>query len=217
VSSLGERFVDVIARRPSGRLGRRTYGDAPKAHEASFRAVMEWLGPITGEECLEIGFGGVLVERALAAGATRVAGIDHSPDLVKVARQRNEAAVASGQADPRLGDAGSLPWPEHSFDAAFSSNVFFFIEEPERVLGELYRVLHPGGRLVIATMVAQLPTPSLRRWWLYGPMGRALRVYTEAEMAAMYEKAGFRNVRIESTGDSENGLYQMSRGFRPTP
>lgn len=137
--------------------------------------------------------------------------------MVKVARQRNEAAVASGQADLRLGDAGSLPWPEHSFDAAFSSNVFFFIEEPERVLGELYRVLHPGGRLVIATMGAQLPTPSLRRWWLYGPMGRALRVYTEAEMAAMYEKAGFRNVRIESTGDSENGLYQMSRGFRPTP
>jgi SAM-dependent methyltransferase len=216
VSSLGERFVDAIARRPSGWLGRRTYGDAPKAHEASFRAVMEWLGPITGQECLEIGFGGgVLVERTLVAGATRVAGIDHSPDMVKVARQRNGAAVASGRADLRLGDAGSLPWPEHSFDAAFSANVFFFVEEPERALGELFRVLRPGGRLVIATMGAPLPAPSLRRWWLYGPMGQALRVYTDAEMAAMYEQAGFREVRVESTGDSENGLYQMSRGFRP--
>jgi ubiquinone/menaquinone biosynthesis C-methylase UbiE len=64
------------------------------------------------------------------------------------------------------------------------------------VLGELFRVLRPGGRLVIATMGAPLPAPSLRRWWLYGPMGRALR-------------------RVESTGDSQSGLYQMSRGFRP--
>lgn len=216
MNSLGERFVDVIARRPAGWLGRYAYG-APGGHEPSFRAVMGWLGPIAGQECLEIGFGGgVLIERALAAGATMVAGLDHSPDMMELARRRNEAAVTSNRTDLRVGDVGRLPWPEGSFDAAFCANMFFFVEDPGRALGELFRVLRPGGRLVIATMGAPLPAPSLRLWWLYGPMGRALRVYADAEMEAMYGRAGFGDVTIESKGDGGSGLLdQMSRGFRP--
>ena len=207
---IGQWLVDVSARRPSGWIGRRIYRGGPKAHEASFQAVMDWLGPLQGDRCLEIGCGsGALLQRVLAAGAAGAAGLDHSPDMLALAMERNRQAIADERLHLKLGDAARIPWPDRSFDAALSANMFFFVEEPERVLAELFRVLAPGGRLVIATMAGPLPKPSLRCPWLLPPMGPALRVYTDEEMRAMYERAGFTNIRVESKG------LQLGRGFRP--
>ena len=203
-------FVDVIARRPSGWIGRRMYRGGPKAHEASFRAVMDRLGPLRGDRCLEIGCGsGVLLERLLEAGAASAAGLDHSPDMLALAMERNREAIADERLRLKLGDAARIPWPDRTFDAALSANMFFFVEEPERVLAELFRVLVTGGRAVIATMPGPLPKPSLRCPWLLPPMGPALRVYADEEMRAMLERAGFVDVSVEGKG------LQLARGFRP--
>ena len=207
---IGQGLVDVIARRPSGWIGRWMYRGGPKAHEASFRAVMDRLGPLRGDRCLEIGCGsGMLLERVLAAGAASAAGLDHSPDMLALAIERNRQAIADERLLLKLGDAARIPWPDRSFDAALSANMFFFVEESERVLAELSRVLVPGGRLVIATMPGPLPKPSLRCPWLLPPMGPALRVYTDDEMRAMFERAGFTDVSVRSEG------LQLARGFRP--
>lgn len=203
-------IIDVIARRPSGWIGRRMYRGGPKAHEASFQAVMDQLGPLQGDRCLEIGCGsGVLLERVLAAGAASAAGLDHSPDMLALSMERNRQAIANERLRLKLGDAAQIPWPDRSFDAALSANMFFFVEEPERVLAELFRVLVPGGRLVIATMPGPLPKPSLRCPWLLPPMGPALRVYADDEMRAMFERTGFTDVSVRSEG------LQLARGFRP--
>ena len=88
-------IIDVIARRPSGWLGRWMYRGGPKAHEASFEAVMDQLRPLRGDRRLEIGCGsGVLLERVLAAGAASAAGLDHSPDMLALAMERNRHAIA---------------------------------------------------------------------------------------------------------------------------
>jgi hypothetical protein len=66
-----DRLVDVTARRPAGFVGRLIYRRAP-GHEASFVQVMKWLGPVEGDRCLELGCGGgILLGRALSAGASR--------------------------------------------------------------------------------------------------------------------------------------------------
>jgi len=206
---IGRWLVDVSARRPSGWIGQRMYRTGPKAHEASFAAVLDWLGPPQGDRCLEIGCGsGVLLERVLAAGAKSAAGLDHSPDMLALTIERNREAIARDRLHLKPGDAADIPWPDHSFEAAFSANMFFFVYDPEEVLAELFRVLVPGGRLVIATMAGPLPKPSLRCPWLYPPMGSALNVHTDEEMAAMYQRAGFTDVCVES----EEGL-QLARGF----
>lgn len=212
-SSIRQRFgqwlVDTTARRPSGWIGRRMYSTGPKAHEASFAAVLDCLGPLQGDRCLEVGCGpGVLLERVLASGAKSVAGLDHSPDMLALTMERNREAIAHDRLQLKLGDAAYIPWPAHSFDAAFSANMFFFVYDPEAVLAELYRVLTPGGHMVIATMAGPLPKPSPRCPWLYPPMGSALNVHTDNEMAAMYRRTGFTDISVES----KKGL-QLAQGF----
>jgi SAM-dependent methyltransferase len=177
--------------------------------EASFKAVMDQLGPLRGDRCLEIGCGsGELLERVLAASAASAAGLDHSPDMLALAMGRNRQAIADERL-LKLGDAAQIPWPDRMFTAALSANMFIFVEEPERVHAELFRILVPGGRLVIATMPGPLPKPSLRCPWLLPPMGPALRVYTDDEMRAMLERAGFTDIRVKSEG------LQLAQGFRP--
>ena len=213
LQTLGRRFVDATARRPAGWIGRSTYGardGAPRGHEPVFDRVLEAAGPLQGLRVLEIGCGGGrLLERVLAGGAASAAGLDHSPDMLALTIARNRAAVADDRLRVKLGDAAELPWPDASFDLALSANMFFFVERPQQTLEELFRVLVPGGRLVVSTAPGPLPKPSLENWWV-AVWGSALRVYDEDQMRAMYERAGFEDVRVET-----EGLGQLSRGTRP--
>jgi ubiquinone/menaquinone biosynthesis C-methylase UbiE len=200
-AGLGQRLVDGLARRPSGVLGRLAYRDGPRAHEPSFNAILDVLGPLEGERVLEVGCGpGVLLERVLAGGTTSAAGLDHSPDMLALCMARNREAIAEERLQLKLGDAATIPWPTESFTASISANMFFFIYDPAVVLAELHRVLTPSGRLVIASLSGPLPPASLRNWWLYPPMGPALNVHTDGQMEAMLTGAGFTDIRVTSDG-----------------
>lgn len=213
LQTLGRRFIDATARRPAGWIGRRTYGGpdgAPREHHAVFDRVLEAAGPLDGRRVLEIGCGGGrLLERVLDGGAASAAGLDHSADMLALTIARNREAVAEDRLRVKLGDAAELPWPDASFDLALSANMFFFVERPQRALDELFRVLASGGRLVMSTAPGPLPKPSLENWWV-AVWGSALRVYGEDEMRAMYERAGFEDVRVET-----EQLGQLSQGARP--
>jgi ubiquinone/menaquinone biosynthesis C-methylase UbiE len=208
---LRDRLIDVTARRPAGLFGRWIYRQ-PAGHEASFVQVMESLGPVDGDRCLELGCGGgVLLERVLAAGASSAAGLDHSPDMLALSMARNAEALAAERLVLKLGDASAIPWADQSFDAVFTANMFFYVRDPAAVLGEVFRVLRPGGRLVIHTAPGPLPPPSLKTLWVLLPMVSAMNVHTDAEMSDLYKNAGFTDVTVSSKGS----FHQLSRGFRP--
>jgi SAM-dependent methyltransferase len=205
---LAGRLIDLTARRPHGWIARKTYGGtqgAPKGHEEVFDRVLEAIGALDGEQCLEVGCGGGrLLERVLAAGA-RAAGVDHSPDMLELSSQRNRGAVETGALDLKLGEAEQLPWPDATFNVLLSANTFFFIAQPERALGEFLRVLSPGGRMVIATVPGPLPAPSLRNWWVY-VWGSQMHVYDDEQMRALVEHAGFSSVTVTSAGSEAQPL-----------
>ncbi len=213
---LADRLIDVTARKPSGWVARKTYGSplgAPKGHEAAFDQILNLVGSLDGERCLEIGCGGGrLIERVLAAGAKSVAGLDHSPDMLALSHKRNRQATASGAVELKLADAAQLPWPDSTFSVALSANAFFFIERPERALAELHRVLAPGGRLVIATVPGPLPAPSLRNWWVY-VWGSRMHAYDDATMRSMLEAAGFSDVAVTRPVKTPEPL-QLARANR---
>jgi arsenite methyltransferase len=116
---------------------------------AQRNATLEALQPAAGERVLDIGSGpGLLAyDMAATAGAEgRVCGIDTSQPMLAMSAKR-----CAGQpwAEFKQADATQLPYPDGSFDAAVSTQVYEYVEDIPAALAELYRVLRPGGRAVI--------------------------------------------------------------------
>lgn len=112
-------------------------------------AVLAMLAPAHGESVLDVGVGPGLLAFDLAqlvGESGHVAGIDLSEAMLAMTRNR---CADSPQTDFRQADATALPFPDNSFDAAVSTQVYEYVADIKTALSELYRVLKPGGRAVI--------------------------------------------------------------------
>ncbi len=101
-----------------------------------------------GEAVIDVGCGpGYLCESMadLVGARGRVLGIDVSPDLVELARRRNQRTWLSYE----QGDAMALSAPDRSFDVAVCTQVLEYVPDADRGLKELHRVLKPGGRALV--------------------------------------------------------------------
>lgn len=186
-----QAFIDRTARSPHGKKAMRTYNN-PWAHYRSFRIILEKLALRQEDAYFEIGCGGgILLRQALEKVATAAA-VDHSEDMVALSRRNNEAAVREGRAEVVQGDVAALPWADDHFSAGASANMFFFVEKPQEALNEACRVLRPGGRFAMVTLADSL-IAKLTFGWLY-----QLRLYSDAEMRAMLETAGFSQVEVRT-------------------
>ena len=154
VSDDEEQDLDGQYRRPFGEVGRRIGREMARDHLPENLWTIEQLDPQPGDCVLEVGFGpGVAVEELLErARVGFVAGIDFSETMVEEASRRNAEAIEAGRADLRYGEAGELPFDDGSFDRAFSIHSVYFWSRPRQAFTELWRVLRPGGLLVITML-----------------------------------------------------------------
>lgn len=107
--------------------------------------------PLAGAVVVELGCGPGFYARRLAARHRWLAasGLDCSPAQVADARQR---AHREGLRNCRfdLGDVAAMPYGDQTVDALVAARLFVVVDERERVIFEMHRVLRPGGRAFIA-------------------------------------------------------------------
>ena len=144
-----KRFYDRIS---------RYYDYLTGAFERKYAEMaLERLSVSEGETVLEIGFGtGRCLKRiAELTGQTgRGYGIDISSGMMEITRRRLEKAGLADRAELHRGDAASLPYGDNTFDAVSMSFTLELFDTPEipTLLGEVMRVLKPGGRIAVASM-----------------------------------------------------------------
>lgn len=198
-----QTFFDVTARRPSGWLGKLMYRK-PVGHYGFFRVAVEKLQLQPKDVFLEVGCGGgILLDMALQT-VQRACGIDHSPDMVELARQKNAQALSEGRAEIVQGNVQALPWDENYFTCAAGVEMLGFVEEPMQAFGGLNRVLKPGGRLVFVT--AAQPESVLSKL-LSAPWLRYLRFHSNDELASMLRGAGLQIVQVQREDRSEHANF----------
>jgi SAM-dependent methyltransferase len=164
---------------------------------------IDWLDIPDGGVALDVGCGpgSITASLARAVGADGLAlGVDVSePMLARAVRVQ-----AGSQAGFLRADAQRLPLRDNTVDAVISIAVLQLIPDPAAALGEMARVLKPGGR--IALMVPTVGLAS-RMWQL--PLKAGVRVFGDDEIADTLEGHGFTSVRAKNFGS-----IQWVRGKR---
>ena len=127
-------------------------------------AMMDWLAPRPGQRLLDVAGGtGDVAFRFLkrAPGASAVV-CDMTEAMLVAGRQRAEAEKMAESLDWVVGDAMALPFPSNSFDVY---TISFGIRNVTRIadaLAEAYRVLRPGGRLMVLEF-SQIPNDLMQK------------------------------------------------------
>ena len=187
------RFVWRQFRRPSGWFGRVIGNRMAEGNVYDAQWTVSLLDLQPEDHVLEIGFGPGVSTRYAAEKATKgfVAGIDHSETMVQAARKRNMETIQAGRMDLKQGDVASLPYPDETFDKAFSIHSIYFWVKPIECLQELRRVLKPGGLLAVTIQPKD-------KWNELQQRESSLRtLYFSADLVSMFDAAGFREVRVE--------------------
>ena len=166
-----------------------------------------------GQHVLDVGCGtGEITMRAKArSGPTgSVVGIDPSPEMIAVARQK---AVRAGlDVAYRVAAIEELPFAAATFDVVLSSLMMHHLPEDlkPRGLAEIRRVLKPGGRLVVVDF--KQPSSRLGRLAPVWLLHRSAADHGVQELPAMLNAAGFLAIETEDTGAGYLGCVHAHVG-----
>ena len=146
------------------------------------------------ERVLDIGCGtGELLARLAAKyPSARLAGLDPVPQMLEVAKEKLRPDV-----DLRVGWANALPWPGGSFDLVVSCNMFHYITHPVEAVGEMERVLRPGGSIVITDWCDDYLACRLCNIYLRLTSKAHYKTYRQAECASLLREAGHAEATVE--------------------
>ena len=177
---------------PRGFVGRMTYSMMNIGHKAIYKNVAEVLAPQLDDHLLDVPCGNGHFLRKFAPQVCSIAGLDISELGIRLASKKHADRLAAGTAEFVCGDAAELPWQDGRFTAVASMGGLPAFSQPEESLKQIYRVLRPGGRAVLSIeWNAEDGKDRTKEHEKYG-----FRIWTEDEVRALMEEAGFSDVSI---------------------
>lgn len=148
-------------------------------------------------KCLDVGAGTGAISKVLLEKGHKVIATDISVNMVEEMKKKSIEAVVC--------DAEQLPFPDASFDTVVSSEMLYYLDNPDKFLKEARRVLKPGGTLLLSSA-------NKRVAWFYDWLRAVLRpfgiggtyfddpvhmFFSEKELHKIVENAGFRNIKTK--------------------
>lgn len=153
-----------------------------------------------GETVVDLGSGGgmdvFLAARKVGKNGS-VTGIDMTPEMIAKA-QRNAMMGGYGNVSFKLGEIENLPLEDNSADVIISNCVINLSTDKPAVFSEMYRVLKPGGRLLISDLVTEGELPEEIRKNFAAWAGCVAGALQRQEYLGIIEKTGFREVAVTS-------------------
>jgi ubiquinone/menaquinone biosynthesis C-methylase UbiE len=204
---------------PKTMWGAGNYAAVAERISEAGELIVERAGVEPGMDVLDVACGTGNATLPAARAGARATGLDLSPDLLAIARER--AADAMIEVEWVEGDAQELPFPDESFDRVVSIFGHMFAPDHERTAAEMRRVLRPKGVIAVASWtpegsigrmfqtIAELvpPPPGAQPPLLWG---------TEEHVSVLLGKADFERHEIEWADESVESYSRfMLESFGP--
>lgn len=168
------------------------------------RSTYDLLNVKPGEHILEVGCGAGDDARALAqlvGREGRVVGMDLSQTMIAEAQKKSVGLGSS--LEFRQGDAHQLPFPDHTFDACRVDRVLQHLEDPQRAIVEMARVLKVGGRIAAAepdwdALVIDVPDRALARKIIHHKCDSARQGWIGRRLKNLFSAAGLADISVDT-------------------
>jgi SAM-dependent methyltransferase len=162
------------------------------------------LGAAARGRLIDVACGPGVVTAALAPAAASIVAFDATEPMLAKARARCAKASLSNVAF-KIGDAEALPFADAQFDGAVTRAALHHFAEPQRAIGEIFRVLRSGGVAVFADVISSEDADESR---LHNAIERLrdpshVRMLPASELDSAARRAGF--------GDLEVATWDMNR------
>ena len=127
-------------------------------------AMMDWLAPRAGQKLLDVagGTGDISFRFLDRAGSGHATVLDLTEQMLIEGRKRAEAEQMAASLDWVVGDAMALPFEDNTFDTYTISFGIRNVTRPQEALNEAFRVLRPGGRLMVLEF-SQIPNDMMQK------------------------------------------------------
>ena len=180
---------------PDGLVARLGYPLMGLAHKEIYKIMIPHLELRPEDDLLEIACGNGHFLKKYATHVRSVAGMDISLVGIDQARKKHASRVAAGTAEFLRGDACEQPWPwkDASFTVATIMGSLPAFREPRIAFHEMFRVLRPGGRAIVAIEYnaegGEDHTKHIEKW--------GAQILSETQVLDMVRGAGFSEIEIK--------------------